>query len=140
MPNNLTPNFTEIISIIEKAKTKIYKAVNNGLIDMYWEVGEYISLKVAENDWGEGTIQEFSHYIQHHYPDMKGFSPSNLWRMKQFFETYKDEPKLAPLVREITWSNNILIMAGAKSNEAREFYIKLCIKTMGGFLDQTGSF
>jgi len=115
MPNDLTTNFAEIITIIEKAKAKIYKAVNNGLINMYWEIGEYISRKVVENGWGEGTIQEFSRYLELHYPDMKGFSPSNLWRMKQFFETYKDEPKLAPLVREITWSNNILIMAGAKT-------------------------
>jgi len=128
MPEDLTAHFTEIISIIEKVKAKVYKAVNNGLIDMYWDVGAYISRKVAENDWGEGTIQEFSRYLLLHYPDMKGFSPSNLWRMRQFYETYRDNPILAPLVREITWSNNILIMAGAKSSEAREFYIKLCIK------------
>jgi predicted nuclease of restriction endonuclease-like (RecB) superfamily len=128
MPNDLTVNFSEIISIIEKAKAKIYKAVNNGLIEMYWEVGEYISRKVAENDWGEGTIQEFSRYLQLHYPDMKGFSPQNIWRMRQFYETYRDNPILSPLVREITWSNNLLILAGAKTDEAREFYIKLCLK------------
>jgi len=128
MPNDLTTNFAEIITIIEKAKAKIYKAVNNGLINMYWEVGEYISRKIAENGWGEGTIQEFSRYLQLHYPDMKGFSPQNIWRMRQFYETYRDKPKLSPLVREITWSNNLLILAGAKTDEAREFYIKLCIK------------
>ena len=128
MSNEITVNFNEIISIIEKARAKIYKAVNNGLIDMYWEVGEYISRKVAENSWGEGTIQEFSRYLQLHYPDIKGFSPQNIWRMKQFYETYRDKPKLSPLVREITWSNNLLILAGAKTDEAREFYIKLCIK------------
>ena len=49
MPSKLTDNFTEIISIIEKAKEKIYKTVNNGLIDMHWEFGEYISRKVAKN-------------------------------------------------------------------------------------------
>jgi predicted nuclease of restriction endonuclease-like (RecB) superfamily len=95
---------------------------------MYWEIGEYISRKVAENGWGEGTIQEFSRYLQLHYPDMKGFSPQNIWRMRQFYETYRDNPILSPLVREITWSNNLLILAGAKTDEAREFYIKLCIK------------
>jgi len=126
--NELTTNFNEIISIIEKAKTKIYKAVNNGLIDMYWEIGEYISHKVAENHWGENTIIEFSRFIQTHYQDIKGFSPQNIWRMKQFYETYNDNPKLSPLVREITWTNNLLIMAGAKTDEAREFYISLCIK------------
>jgi predicted nuclease of restriction endonuclease-like (RecB) superfamily len=128
MPVDLTYNFTEIISIIEKAKARIFKAVNNSLIDMYWEVGEYISRRVAENGWGKRTIQEFSRYLLLHYPDIKGFSPSNLWRMKQFFEIYRDYPKLAPVVREITWSNNVLIMAGATTEEAREFYIKLCIK------------
>ena len=104
-------NFTEIILIIEKAKAKIYKAVNKGLIDMYWEVGEYISRKVTQDRWGESTIQEFSGFIQAHYPDLKGFSPQNLWRMRQFYETYQNKPILSPLVRELTWSNNLLIMA-----------------------------
>lgn len=47
--------------------------------------------------------------------------------MKQFYETYKDNEKLSPLVREITWSNNLLIIAGCKTDEAKEFYIRLCI-------------
>jgi hypothetical protein len=82
MSNKPITSFKEIISIIEKAKSRIYRAVNNGLIDMYWEVGEYITRKVTEDRWGESTIQEFSRYLQLHYPDIKGFSPSNLWRMK----------------------------------------------------------
>ena len=128
MVNDINTDFAEIVSIIEKAKVKIYKAINTGIIDMYWDVGEYISRKVAENGWGKGTIQDFSSYIQMNFPDIKGFSPQNLWRMKQFFETYKDETKLSPLVREITWSNNLLILAGAKSREAKEFYINMAIK------------
>ena len=47
--------------------------------------------------------------------------------MKQFYETYKDKEKLSPLVREISWSNNLLIMAGCKTDEAKEFYLKLSI-------------
>jgi hypothetical protein len=88
--NNLTNNFTEIISIIEKAKSRIYKAINSGLIEMYnWEVGEHISLKVAKNRWGEGIIQEFSRYLQLHYLDIKGVTPLNLWCMKQFLKLTK---------------------------------------------------
>ncbi|AEF83676.1 conserved hypothetical protein [Treponema primitia ZAS-2] len=128
MPNELTAHFTEIVSIIEKAKAKIYKSVNKAFIDMYWDVGEYISQKVLENGWGKGTIREFSQFVQSKYPDINGFSPQNVWRMKQFYEIYKDKSKLSPLVREITWSNNLLIMAGAKSDESMEFYIRLCIK------------
>jgi predicted nuclease of restriction endonuclease-like (RecB) superfamily len=120
--------FAKIISIIEEAKDKIYKAVNNGLIGMYWEIGEYIAQKVLENGWGKNTIREFSQFINTRYPDIKGFSPQNIWRMKQFYETYQNKPKLSPLVREITWSHNLLIMSGAKSDESKEFYIKLCVK------------
>ena len=47
--------------------------------------------------------------------------------MKQFYETYKDNEKLSPLVREITWSNNLLIMSGCKTDESKEFYMRLCI-------------
>ena len=125
---DITSYFTEIISIIENAKIKIYKAINNGLIGMYWEVGEYISRKISENGWGEGTIKQFSRFILTQYPDIKGFSPQNLWRMKQFYETYKDKPKLSPLVRELTWTNNLLIMTSAKTDEAKEYYLNLCIK------------
>ena len=128
MDKEMTTNFTEIISIIENAKIKIYKAINNGLIGMYWEVGEYISRKISENGWGEGTIKAFSRFIQTQYPNIKGFSPQNLWRMKQFYETYKDNSKLSPLVREITWTNNLLIMTSAKTDESKEFYLNLCIK------------
>ncbi len=61
------------------------------------------------------------------YPSASGLSAQNIWRMKQFFETYRDNEKLSPLVREITWSNNLLIMSGCKTDEAKEFYLKLCI-------------
>ena len=128
MLNDLNSNFTEIITIIEKAKNNIFKAVNNGLIDMYWEVGKCISHKVIENSWGKGTIKEFSRYLLLHYSDIRGFSSSNLWRMKQFYETYCNNEKLATLLREIAWSSHLLILAGTKTNEAREFYLNLCIK------------
>ena len=48
--------------------------------------------------------------------------------MKQFYETYHANEKLSPLVREISWSCNLLIMAACKTDEAREFYLKLCAR------------
>ena len=47
--------------------------------------------------------------------------------MKQFYETYRDNEKLSPLVREIPWTSNLLIMTGCKTDEARELYLRLCI-------------
>jgi hypothetical protein len=71
---------------------------------------------------------DFSKFIQFLYLGIRGFSPQNIWRMKQFFETYNDNEKLSTLSREISWSNNVLIMMGAKSDEAREFYLLLAQK------------
>ena len=70
-------------------------------------------------------MQELAHYIKTNEPEIKGFSDKNIWRMKQFYESYKDCPKLVPLVREISWTNNMLIFSRCKTIEEKEFYLKL---------------
>lgn len=120
--------FNEIVTIIERARLSAYRAVNAELISMYWEIGEYISNKAKSDGWGKSVVDRFSVFLRHNHSQYKGFSPQNVWRMKQFFETYSENTKLSPLVRELSWSNNLLIMSGTKTDEAREFYLRLCIK------------
>ena len=120
-------DFENIIAIIERSKARAIRAVNAEMIEMYWQIGKYISEKAANNGWGKSVVQDFALFLKQEYPSVSGFSAQNIWRMKQFYETYKDNEKLSPLVREITWSNNLLIMAGCKTDEAKEFYLKLCI-------------
>lgn len=130
MANEITPyenDFEEIILIIENAKARAMKAVNIELIEMYWQIGKYISEKASADKWGKSTVKQFAEFIARRYPFASGLSAQNIWRMKQFYETYCDNTKLSPLVREITWSNNLLIMAGCKTDDAREFYLRLCI-------------
>ena len=122
-----TGQFDEIISIIDNARTRAMKAVNAELIQMYWEIGAYVSERVKDGGWGKSIVTDFSAFLQTYYPTVKGFSAQNIWRMKQFYETYCDNEKLSPLVREIPWTNNLLIMTGCKTDEAREFYLRLCI-------------
>jgi len=128
MKSDNTAVFKEIIAIIERARENAFRAVNHELISMYWEIGHFISKKVTSNDWGKSVVIEFSRYIQSHFAGIKGFSPQNIWRMKQFYETYAGNEKLSPLVREISWTNNVLIMMAAKSDEEREFYLLLSAK------------
>jgi len=115
--------FNEILAIIQQARERTFRAVNHELISMYWEIGKYVSEKVKINAWGKSIVNEFSSFVQERYIGIKGFSSQNIWRMKQFYETYKDNEKLSPLVREISWTHNVLIMVGAKTDEAREFYL-----------------
>ena len=116
--------FTDIIQLIKKSRTNAIKAVNSELINLYWIIGEYISKKIEQSEWGDSVVTELANFIQTHEPDIKGFSDKNIWRMKQFYETYKDFPKLSPLVREISWTNNLLIFSRCKSIEEMEFYLK----------------
>ena len=121
-------DFTEILEIISKAQSRALLSVNREMIVMYWEIGRIVSEKTASDGWGKSTVSSLSAFLQSKVPGTSGFSERNIWRMKQFYETYKDNPKLSPLVTEIPWSNNLLIMTACKSDEAREFYIRACIE------------
>lgn len=125
---NSDNKFLDIISIIESAKMRAMKAVNAELINMYWEVGKYLSSLVSDSSFGDKIIDEVAAYIAENNPTIKGFNRRGLYRMKQFYETYKDDEIVTPLVTQISWTNHLLIMSGSKSIEERRFYIDLCIK------------
>ncbi len=128
-------DFNEVLRLIELARTRAVTAVNTALIDLYWSIGEHISQRVASNGWGQGTVEELAAYIQRREPGERGFSAHNLWRMMQFFETYRDEPKLSPLARELSWSHNLAIMSRCKRPEEREFYLCLASSERWSFRD-----
>lgn len=120
------PHFSEVIHLIQKARYQALKAVNTELINLYWEIGKYISERTTQEGWGKSTVVQLANYIQTQEPGTKGFSDKNLWRMKQFYDTYAHSPKLAPLVRELSWTHNLIIFSRCKTDEEREFYLHLC--------------
>lgn len=117
--------FTDIIQLIKQSRANVIKTVNAELINLYWNIGEYISKKIEQSEWGDSVVTELANFIQKNEPEIKGFSDKNIWRMKQFYETYKDFPKLSTLLREISWSHNLAIFSRCKTAEEREFYLKL---------------
>ena len=123
-----TSDFEDILSIIERARENAFRAVNRELISMYWEIGRHISEKVKTDKWGKSVVADFAARIQSHFVGIQGFSASNIWRMRQFYTTYCNNEKLAPLVREIGWAQNLIIMSRAKTDEMREFYLLLSNK------------
>jgi predicted nuclease of restriction endonuclease-like (RecB) superfamily len=116
--------FTDVIQLIKQSRTNAIKAVNAELINLYWNIGEYISKKIEHSEWGDSVVTELANFIKTQEPEIKGFSDKNIWRMKQFYETYKDFPKLSTLLREISWSHNLAIFSRCKTIEEREFYLK----------------
>ena len=124
----LQTDFGDILNIIEAAKENAYRAVNRELIDMYWRIGEYVSTKVKNGVWGKNIVSKIADFLQSHHTGNTGFSASNIWRMKQYYETYKDNPILATLSRELSWSINTRIIS-CKTEEEREFYLRLASKS-----------
>ena len=100
--------FETVISIIENAKSRALKAVNTELIHMYWEVGEYLSDLCANSSFGDKVIDEVAAYISDATPTIKGFNRRGLYRMKQFYETYKDDEFVSALLTQISWTNQLL--------------------------------
>jgi hypothetical protein len=88
----LRADFDSVLALIDAARSRAVGAVNTALIDLYWAIGEHISRKIAGDGWGEGTVQELAAYIQLQQPNARGFSARNLWRMAQFYETYRGQP------------------------------------------------
>ena len=119
-------SFGEVMDLIQQARQHAFHAVNATLIDLYWRLGEFLSRRIAGDGWGKGTIAALSRYIQKRQPGARGFSPQNLylWRMRQFFDAYRDRPELSTLLRELPWSSNLHILTKTKRPEEREFYLR----------------
>lgn len=130
--DHITPDymndFEEIRLIIEQAMQDASLKVNESVIRLYWNIGKYVSRKAADAGWGRATVKELSQYILSKEPGVRGYSAQNIWRMKQFFETYENKPELFPLLAANTWSNNLHIMSKTKTDEEKVFYLKLASK------------
>ena len=115
----------EIKELIHKKQYHTLRMLNSETINLYWEIGKEICRQQEEKGWGKSIVQVLSGELQKEFPGAKGYSAANLWRMRNFYLSYRNSEKLAPLVREISWSNNIVIMEKCKDDLQREFYLQM---------------
>jgi predicted nuclease of restriction endonuclease-like (RecB) superfamily len=120
--------FSEIVQLIAASRERALQIVNTVLIDLYWRVGETISRKIEAAEWGDGVVEHLARYIGRRQPGLRGFTRANLFRMRQFYETYRDDEKVAPLARQLSWTHNLIILGQSKRPEEREFYLRLAIR------------
>lgn len=83
------PGFTEILTLIDAAQVRAVQAVNSALIDLYWRVGAVISRKMQAAEWGEGVVPRLAAFLTRSQPGLRGFTRDNLFRMRQFHETWR---------------------------------------------------
>ena len=116
--------FAEVVALIEQARTRAYQTVSNELVGLYWQIGEYISRKLETAEWGEGVVDGLRGISPAHCKGSRGFTRSNLFRMRQFYESYARDKKVAPLARQLPWTHNLIILEQSKRSEEREFYVR----------------
>jgi len=127
-PKDYPGLLTEIKERIRSAQYEALKAVNKELVGLYWDIGRMIVERQDVEGWGKAVVEQLAADLRTEFPGVGGFSASNLWRMKAFFEAYNGLEKLAPLVREIGWSHNLAILERCKDPLEREFYLRMTRK------------
>lgn len=129
---NLPADYVELLASVKErvlsAQYAALRVVNTELVGLYWDIGKMIVERQDIEGWGKAVVEQLSADLRGEFPIVSGFSASNLWRMKAFFEAYTGLEKLAPLVREIGWSHNLAIMERCKDPLEREFYLRMTSK------------
>lgn len=97
----------EIKNKIRNSQYEAMKVVNRTLINLYWGIGQEIYNQQQEKGWGKSIVEVLSKELKKEFPDVKGFSARNLWRMRNLYVEYKDNEILPSLVAEISWSKNV---------------------------------
>lgn len=128
LPADYNQLLADVKERIRSAQYAALKAVNTELVGLYWDLGRMIVERQVGETWGKSVVEKLSADLQREFPAVGGFSASNLWRMKAFFELYREDEKLAPLVREIAWAHNLAIMSKCKDPLEREFYLRMTRK------------
>ncbi|NKI70827.1 DUF1016 family protein [Collimonas pratensis] len=122
------PDFSEVVHLIAAARQHAYQAVNTTLIELYWQVGAYISNKIKAAEWGDGVVDALARHLAITQPNLKGFTRANLFRMRQFYETYQDDKIVSALLRQLPWTHNLTILSRSKHAEEREFYLRMAVQ------------
>ncbi len=125
MMDNLQPQFTEVLTLIKTAQSRVIATTNQELIQLYWSIGQYISDRLTRNEWGQKTVEQLADFIQTQEPGIKGFERRNLYRMCQFYEIYPDSEIVTALRSQLSWTHHRIIMSRCKTQEERLFYLQL---------------
>ena len=125
-------SFAEVVGLIEQARQRAYQAVDSELVGLYWRIGQYISAKLAAAVWGEGVVDRLAQHLARTMPGQRGYTRRNLFRMRQFFEAYGADEKVTPLVTQLPWTHNLIILTQSKRPEGREFYLRMAVQQRWG--------
>ncbi|WP_122761116.1 PDDEXK nuclease domain-containing protein [Pseudomonas viridiflava] len=120
--------FDEVLAMIQGARQQAAQAVNTRLIELYWQVGAYISRKIENAEWGDAVVSQLAEHLATTQPGLRGFTRRNLFRMRQFFEAYRGDEKVSAVLTQLPWTHHLIIFSQSKRPEEREFYLRMAIR------------
>ena len=132
MGGKLNRNYNSLLADIKErvraAQYAALRAVNRELVRLYWGIGQIIEERQRVVSWGKSVVERLASDLQQEFPGMNGLSKDNLWRMRKFYLHYSKSEKLAPMVQEIAWAQNVMILERCPNDSEREFYLRMTAK------------
>lgn len=126
-PENLS-NYDAFLSTLKQrirtAQVRAALAVNKELVLLYWQIGREILQRQQDEGWGTKVIERLAKDLKREFPDIKGFSRTNLLYMRAFAEAYPDEPFVQQAAGQIPWFHNCVLLDRVKVPEQRVWYIQ----------------
>jgi predicted nuclease of restriction endonuclease-like (RecB) superfamily len=139
----MPPGYTGVLADLKRrilaAQSRAALAVSRELTGVYWYVGRTIVERQAEGGWGDAVVERIAHDLRHAFPDLKGFSPRNIWRMRAFYVAWSGDAKKLPqavaetdaggaakilprAVAELPWGHNVVLLEKLARAEERLWY------------------
>jgi len=119
---------SEIKGKIHTAQIKASIKVNEELLRLYWELAQMIVAKQKESNWGDNFIEQISNDLKIEFPNMKGFSVSNIKYMRQWYQFFSKSPQLVGEIFQIPWGHNREIITKIKHTEEALFYVQKTVE------------
>lgn len=111
---------TDLKSRIHAAQQRAALAVNRELLQLYWQLGRDILERQEQAGWGAGIVDQVAADLRAAFPEMKGFSRSNLKYMRAFAEAWPDKSSIGQQpVGQLPWGHNLVLLTKLKTPEAR---------------------
>ncbi len=124
--------FSEVVQLIQAAKLQAFKAANITLLSLYWQIGAILSKKLETAEWGDSVVEQLAQHLARTQPGLRGFTRRNLFRMRQFYQAYSNNPQAQALALQLPWTHNLIILSQAKRPEEQEFYLRLTLREQWG--------
>ena len=128
MTNEYASLLAEVKERVRAAQYAAFRAVNKELVALYWDIGRMISKRQVTGMHGDAVVEQLATDLRMEFPGVSGFSRRSVFYMREFYIAYRYLPKVQPLVAQIGWTQNLIILQRCRDPLEREFYIRMTRK------------